>query len=66
MFTGIVEELGRVRKLEQRGEGARLVIEARTILEGTKDGDSIAVNGVCLTAIEVGADSFSAAGCSSS
>jgi riboflavin synthase len=62
MFTGIIEELGRVRSIERRGEGARLVIEARTVTEGTREGDSIAVNGVCLTAIDVRADSFAADG----
>jgi riboflavin synthase len=62
MFTGIIEELGRVRSIEKRGEGARLVVEARTVTEGTQEGDSIAVNGVCLTAIDVRADSFSADG----
>ncbi|MBA3765938.1 MAG: riboflavin synthase [Acidobacteria bacterium] len=62
MFTGIIEELGRVRSIERRGEGARLVIEARTVAEGTQEGDSIAVNGVCLTAIDVRADSFAADG----
>jgi riboflavin synthase len=62
MFTGIIEELGRVRSIERRGEGARLVIEARAVAEGTREGDSIAVNGVCLTAIDVRADSFAADG----
>jgi len=62
MFTGIIEELGRVRSIEKRGEGARLIVEARTIVEGTGEGDSIAVNGVCLTAIEVQANSFAADG----
>jgi riboflavin synthase len=62
MFTGIIEELGRVRGIERRGEGARLVIEARTVTEGTQEGDSIAVNGVCLTAIDVSRDSFAADG----
>jgi riboflavin synthase len=62
MFTGIIEELGRVRSMEKRGEGARLVIEARTVTEGTLEGDSISVNGVCLTAIDVRSDSFSADG----
>jgi riboflavin synthase len=64
MFTGIIEELGRVRNVEKRGEGARLSIEARAVMEGTREGDSIAVNGVCLTAIDVRADSFSADGSS--
>jgi riboflavin synthase len=62
MFTGIIEELGRVRSVEKRGEGARLVIEARTVAVGTNEGDSISVNGVCLTAIDVGRDSFAADG----
>ena len=62
MFTGIIEELGRVRSLERRGEGARLVIEANTVTADTQEGDSISVNGVCLTAIDVRADSFAADG----
>jgi riboflavin synthase len=62
MFTGIIEELGRVRSLERRGEGVRMTVEARTVTEGTREGDSIAVNGVCLTALEVSRDSFAADG----
>jgi riboflavin synthase len=62
MFTGIIEELGRVRSVEQRGEGVRMVIEARAVMEGTREGDSISVNGVCLTAVDVRADSFAADG----
>ena len=58
MFTGIIEELGRVRAVEQRGEDARIVIDARTVTEGSRDGDSISVNGVCLTALEVKPGSF--------
>lgn len=60
MFTGIIEELGRVREVERRGEDARIVIEARTVTEGSTNGDSISVNGVCLTALEVKSDSFAA------
>jgi riboflavin synthase len=60
MFTGIIEELGKVRDVEQRGENARIVIEARIVTEGTSHGDSIAVNGVCLTALDVQPDSFAA------
>jgi riboflavin synthase len=60
MFTGIIEELGKVRDIEQRGENARIVIEARIVTEGTSHGDSIAVNGVCLTALDVQPDSFAA------
>ena len=62
MFTGIIEELGRVRSIERRGEGARLVIEAHTVTTDAQEGDSIAVNGVCLTAVDVRADSFAADG----
>ncbi len=62
MFTGIIEELGSVRALEQRGEGVRVRVAARVVTEGTHEGDSIAVNGVCLTALEVRADSFAADG----
>ena len=62
MFTGIIEELGRIKSVEKRGEGARLVVEARMVTEGTKEGDSISVNGVCLTAIDVRPDSFAADG----
>jgi riboflavin synthase len=60
MFTGIIEELGKVRDLEQRGVNARLVIEAHIVIEGTKHGDSLAVNGVCLTALDIQKDSFAA------
>lgn len=62
MFTGIIEELGRVASIEQRGEGVRLRIAARTVTDGTQEGDSIAVNGVCLTAIDLGEGTFSADG----
>jgi len=62
MFTGIIEELGRVRSIERRGEGVRMTVEARVVTGGTQEGDSIAVNGVCLTALEVRADSFAADG----
>jgi len=60
MFTGIVEELGTVRSLEFVGSGVRLVVNATTVLGDASDGDSIAVNGVCLTALDVGPDSFAA------
>ncbi|MDQ5846215.1 MAG: riboflavin synthase [Acidobacteriota bacterium] len=60
MFTGIIEELGRVRSIEPRSENARIVIEAHTVTGDTKHGDSIAVNGVCLTALDVAPDSFAA------
>jgi riboflavin synthase len=60
MFTGIIEELGNVRSIQERGENARIVIDARVVTEGTNHGDSIAVNGVCLTALDIERDSFAA------
>ena len=60
MFTGIIEELGSVRSFEERGENARIVIGANIVTEGTNHGDSIAVNGVCLTALDIKPDSFAA------
>ena len=60
MFTGIIEELGSVRSVEERGENARIVIDARIVTDGTNHGDSIAVNGVCLTALDIHDDSFAA------
>jgi riboflavin synthase len=60
MFTGIIEELGSVRSIEERGENARIVINATVVTEGTNHGDSIAVNGVCLTALDIHHDSFAA------
>src|SRR6476660_6559093 len=60
MFTGIIEELGSVRSVDERGENARIVIAANVVTEGTNHGDSVAVNGVCLTALDIYADSFAA------
>jgi len=60
IFTGLIIEVGRVRRIQRRADGAYLVIEAREVLEGTRIGDSISVNGVDLTVIEMSADSFSA------
>jgi len=60
MFTGIIEELGEVESLESRAAGARLKIRCQKVLEDMAAGASIAVNGVCLTAVDVRADSFSA------
>jgi riboflavin synthase len=60
MFTGIIEEIGRVRRLEPRPEGARIAIEAKRVLEETKIGDSIATNGVCLTVVTMDGESFTA------
>ncbi len=54
MFTGIIEELGRVRAIERREGGARLEITAETVLEDARVGDSVAVNGCCVTVVERG------------
>jgi riboflavin synthase len=58
VFTGLVEEVGRVLRLERRGEGAYLHVRAARVLEGTRLGDSIAVSGPCLTVVALSADSF--------
>lgn len=60
MFTGIIEELGKIASLEKRADGAKIKIAAKTVCEGTNEGDSIAVNGVCLTALEITPNSFTA------
>jgi riboflavin synthase len=60
MFTGIVEEQGRVRSVTPDAGGARLVIEARTVLTDAELGASIAVNGCCLTVTEFDGDAFAA------
>ena len=54
MFTGIVEEAGRVAQVTETAQGIRLSIDAEFINAGTKIGDSIAVNGCCLTVVETG------------
>lgn len=60
MFTGIVEEVGRVKALGPASDGSRkFAITATTVLEGLIPGDSIAVNGACLTVIELDEGSFS-------
>jgi len=58
MFSGIVEEVGTVAALGHVGGDVALTIRGRTVLEGTRLGDSIAVNGVCLTVADLGADHF--------
>jgi len=60
LFTGIIEELGNVSAVEMTGENARVIVSARLVTQGTHNGDSISVNGVCLTALDVGLDSFAA------
>src|ERR1700730_1983333 len=60
MFTGIIEEVGKVVKIEQHGENRRITIEAATIPKQLGVGDSIAVSGVCLTALDIKPESFCA------
>jgi riboflavin synthase len=60
MFTGIVEEGGRVSRIEQRGENRRIAIAAQNVPKELKTGDSVSVSGVCLTAIDIKAGSFCA------
>ncbi|WP_124727280.1 riboflavin synthase [Staphylospora marina] len=60
MFTGIVEEVGSIVRMERAGQAMRLAVKCRKVLEGTRLGDSIAVNGVCLTVVELGDDVFAA------
>ncbi len=60
MFTGIIEEVGTVRRIEQRGENRSITIAAKTVIPGLHTGDSVSVSGVCLTALDIHRDSFRA------
>src|SRR5687767_4367062 len=60
MFTGIIEELGTIESLTANEGGARMVVSARIVTSDSNDGASISVNGVCLTALAITPDSFSA------
>lgn len=60
MFTGIVEEIGKVAAVTPLAKGVRLTVACRTVLEGTGVGDSLSVSGACLTATSVDADAFTA------
>ena len=60
MFTGIIEEVGTIEFLEARPTGARIRVNCRVVTSDAAEGTSIAVNGVCLTALEIGAHAFSA------
>jgi riboflavin synthase len=60
MFTGIVEEVGRVTRIEQRGENRRITITAVNTPKELKPGNSVAVSGVCLTALDIKPGSFCA------
>ncbi len=60
MFTGIIEELGTVESVIRRGANARLKVRCSIVTKDLEEGGSIAVNGVCLTALDPRPDSFSA------
>jgi riboflavin synthase len=60
MFTGIVEELGTVEDVADQGDAVRLTIRAETLLDDVRAGDSIAVNGCCLTVTDKTADTWTA------
>lgn len=60
MFTGIIEEIGTIRSIRQGSSSASITIEAEKILRDTKVGDSIAVNGICLTVTETHNGMFTA------
>ncbi|MFC8714695.1 riboflavin synthase [Streptomyces sp. NPDC057197] len=60
MFTGIVEELGEVTAVEDLGDAARFRLRGPVVTEGARHGDSIAVNGVCLTVVEHDGEEFTA------
>lgn len=60
MFTGIVEETGSVVRVQKGAHSAVLTVQARKVLEGTRIGDSIAVNGICLTVTAMSPDTFTA------
>ena len=60
MFTGLVAELGSVEKLAQQGNSFHLTVAAQKVMQNLKIGDSVAVNGVCLTVVHLGDASFTA------
>jgi riboflavin synthase len=60
MFTGIVEEIGRIRAVEPSGDGVRVTVHAPETVSDAAHGDSIAVSGVCLTVVDRGDDWFTA------
>jgi len=60
MFTGIIEEIGRVKNIFRGANKVNITIECEHVLEGTKIGDSISVNGICLTVTDIASQTFSA------
>ncbi len=60
MFTGIVEEVGRITRIEQRGENRRIIVSAERAPKELQNGNSVSVSGVCLTALDIKPESFCA------
>ena len=60
MFTGIIEETGTIKSICRGSNSAQITVNARKVIEGTSEGDSIAVNGVCLTVTSMTGGSFTA------
>ena len=60
MFTGLIEEQGQILSREPSGDGERVTVMAKKVLEGSQDGDSISVSGVCLTVVAMDGESFTA------
>jgi riboflavin synthase len=60
MFTGIIEEVGKVKDLRRSGKEASITVVSERVQHGLKTGESVSVNGVCLTAVEVERDGFMA------
>ncbi len=59
MFTGLIEEVGKVKSINRKYDGLQIQVQAEKILEDVKIGDSISINGVCLTVVSIGEGSFS-------
>lgn len=60
MFTGLIEEVGKVQNIQRTSNFGRIIIQAKSIIDDIKIGDSIAVNGTCLTAVEFTSSTFTA------
>ena len=60
MFTGLIQEIGEIAALERSGSQTRITVHANNVANELKTGDSVAVNGVCLTALDIGDSRFSA------
>src|SRR5579871_3194337 len=60
MFTGIIEEVGHIERVAKTGGNRKLTVACKQILRDLKKGDSVSVSGVCLTAVEIASQSFTA------